>query len=115
MTERRVTMSYSDKSGALPGEALSWQRILEEEPMLKELRRELKRVKDDGSAPSFCANAVWFGYRLNRPAERSPRDKVRALAGWSARNPTLRSQSAYTIAYEKLYALLPDCRDCSCA
>jgi hypothetical protein len=64
----------------------------------------VKRVKDTGG-PSFCANDIWY-------------DEIKPvlvkLVGWSARNPALRTTEAYDVAYQYLYNLLPDCRDCGC-
>ncbi len=48
--------------------------------------------------------------------KREPRLADLRLVGWSAakEDPVLRSGAAYDAAYETLYALLPDCRNCLC-
>jgi hypothetical protein len=104
---------YPDRSRALPADGLSWGVLVAEEPALAELERELRAIEDDPARPAFCANLVWYG--REDPEGRSYKERLHPLVGWEARNPKLRSEHAYDLAYDHLYALLPDCRDCLCA
>jgi hypothetical protein len=73
------------------------------EQRLKRLAEEIKAV--DGSDPHFCANRIW--YDRFKPL-------VCLLAGFDAENPELRTMKDYDAAYQTLYSMLPDCRDCLC-
>lgn len=84
-------------------QALTWPRLVELEPALLDLFREAQAV--DGGDAHFCANRGWYD---------SYRPRLLALAGWEARQPALRTQEAYDLAYETIYAALPPCRDCLC-
>jgi|SRR5215208_1693002 len=101
-----------DNSGALPASELSWRRIKHIEPRLAEAERLIRCVHDPHWQAGFCANDIWYGYPDTRFSFRA---RVGAYAGWFAERPELRSPEAYDIAYDYLYALLPDCRDCLCA
>jgi len=85
---------------------VTWRMLVEREPELLRLRREIEAVRDDGGA-YFCANKVW--YIRFKP-------QLRELAGASARknDPVVRSPAAYRLAHDTLYRLLPDCRNCIC-
>lgn len=89
----------------IPEEDLTWSVLVEHEPGLKRLQKTARGVKDEGGE-YFCANEWWY--------EKGLKDQLILLAGWSARNPRLRSEAAYDLAYNRLYDLLPDCRDCLC-
>ena len=86
---------------------LTWNDLAEREPRLVVLLMEIKQVKDDKSKRSFCANRVW--YRDFKP-------RMIVLVGWDAEkdDPMLRTQEAYDICYDYLYAKLPNCRNCLC-
>ena len=80
-----------------------WLTLAAASPGLRELYRDIKAVKDDG--PSFCANQVWYLRFKPRLIE---------LVGYWANGPDiLRTDEAYDVAYQTLYELLPDCRDCT--
>jgi hypothetical protein len=91
---------------------LTWQQLVAAEPRLGSLMREIKTVRDDKSRPSFCANAVWYGY-YDYPGFKP---RLYELAGWGAKSAPdlLRTMEAYDLAYDKLYAALPNCRNCNC-
>ena len=80
--------------------------LVEREPELARLRRDVEAVRDEDGAP-FCANKVWYIHFKPR---------LKQLAGEGARrdDPLLRSPEAYELARHTLYRLLPDCRDCVC-
>lgn len=86
---------------------ITWEYIVQLEPKLLELEKQIKAVKDDRTKPSFCANNVW--YRQFKP-------KMVVLVGWSSKSklPELMTDDAYDVAYDHLYALLPNCRNCMC-
>jgi len=57
-------------------------------------------------SPRFCANETW--YRQFKP-------RVVALVGFDAKNERLTNSDAYDVAYQSLYAMLPNCsRNCGC-
>ncbi len=80
--------------------------LLEREPALAALQRELSEVRDEGGN-SFCANKYWYVRVAPRVAE---------LVGAHAAqdDPVLRAPEAHTLTYEVLYRLLPNCRNCVC-
>lgn len=88
---------------------LSWEELVELEPRLDRLRKEIELIKDDDPSPDtfFCANGTWKQLFLWRFLE---------LVGWSRKSgdPRLRTSEAYDVAHFKLYNLLPDCRNCWC-
>lgn len=100
-----------DRSKALPARELSWKRIVEIEPRLRQAKMEISAIKRESKKP-FCANAIWYGYGDPRF---SYKERVNRYTGWYAEKPELRSMEAYDLAYDHLYRLLPDCRDCLCA
>jgi hypothetical protein len=80
---------------------------VDREPALAALQHELTGVRDEGGN-SFCANRYWYVHVAPRVAE---------LVGAQADaqdDPALRSPEAYEMAYEVLYRLLPNCRNCVC-
>ncbi len=90
----------------------TWDDLVRAEPRLAVLRSEVERVTaEDGQR--FCANEHWYRH-AGGP---NFRGQMIQLVGWCAENPdpVLHSMAAYDTAYETLYALLPDCRDCDCA
>jgi hypothetical protein len=57
--------------------------------------------------PSYCANQVWiFQFK----------PRLCGLVGWSSQHPEplLHTRAAYDVAYDHIYQLLPDCRNCLC-
>ena len=80
--------------------------LSEREPTLAELEAELSGVRDEGGN-SFCANKYWYVRVAPRVAE--------LVGAQAARDDALlRAPEAYTLAYEVLYRLLPNCRNCVC-
>ncbi len=103
-----------------------WRRLVKLEPALAELaaearayaavdraKRQLLRYETPLPAEVWrwaayeCANHLWY-----RPFGLKAR--LTELVGWAAQKPELRTQDAYDLAYEYLYRLLPDCRNCGC-
>jgi len=82
---------------------LTWHGLTKMEPQLLALYKEARAV--DGSTEHFCANAVW--YERFKP-------RLFHLVGWECRNPALKTQEAWDLAYETIYDALPPCRDCLC-
>ena len=89
---------------AAPSE--SFAALARIEPGLARLMRDVRAVRDTGAA-WFCANDCWYqpgGFK----------SRLLRLAGWFARKPELRNSESYDIAYDAIYAALPDCRACAC-
>lgn len=118
-----------DTSQALPPAALSWERLVDLEPELAQLEREVRAYRRMDQlkrqllalpvelppdvvrwATTTCANAIWYGYG----GYVGIKPRLRTLVGWYARHPALRSREAYDLAYRRLYDGLPGCRNCSC-
>jgi hypothetical protein len=87
-------------------------RISKLEPGLHQLCDQIRRVKDDGTSPSFCANRVWYG--AGADTRNSFRNRMSQLVGWNAQVASLQTREAYDIAYQHLYDRLPPCRNCNC-
>ena len=90
----------------------SYEQLLELEPELKTLEETTAAVKDPGGA-LFCANDVWFSIK-GRLAEllgvwRRPR---RGESVETAR--ILADGHGFEMVFERLYPLLPPCRNCGC-
>jgi hypothetical protein len=83
--------------------APTFDRLCDQEPQLRYLEQEIKSLTDE--SPHWCANRAWYDLFEAR---------FDALVGWNARNPALRSEQAYNLAFSHLYGLLPGCRRCSC-
>lgn len=84
---------------------VTWDELVKAEPRLSQLEASVKAVDDSG--PVFCANWVWVNQF--KPV-------LVNLVGWFARDKAaiLHTAEAYDIAYDHLYGLLPDCRNCKC-
>ncbi len=90
----------------------TWDDLVRLEPRLAGLRAEIERITArDGQR--FCANEHWYGYN----GEPGIKRKLVRLVGFRAQSPdpVIRSMAAYDVAYQTLYALLPDCWGCDCA
>jgi hypothetical protein len=97
---------------------LAWEKLIKMEPDLDQVLKQAEAVKDDKSKPSFCASWVWYGYDEKWPGPRGFKGKISHLVGWDSRNDfhrILGSSEAYDLTYEKIYATLPNCRNCFCA
>ena len=99
---------------------LTFAALCELEPGLARVAREIAAFTDAMHRKrNFCANGAWYGYG------RFPRDfkqQLTTLVGayrWG-RHPDPAVQEllsgcpAYDVAYESLYRLLPNCRNCAC-
>jgi len=86
----------------------TWKALVKTEPRLAVLLKEAQGV--DGSGHHFCANRVWY-------QRQGLKDRLCRLVGWDVKGrgiPLLATEGAYDVAYDKIYAALPDCRDCVC-
>lgn len=90
---------------------LTFEELCAAEPLLQSLKRsctaESRRVH--GSSDPYCANAFWYGY--SDPSG-GVRGRLGRIIGWGRvpqEPPELCSQAAYDVAYDTLYALLPNC------
>jgi hypothetical protein len=83
--------------------AVTFDDMCQQEPCLLGLEQEIKSLSDD--SPHWCANRAWYDLFESR---------LNTLVGWHARNPLLRTEAAYNLAFGHLYELLPGCRQCSC-
>lgn len=90
----------------------TWETLTKAEPRLIELYNAVAAVKDDGTEPAFCANDWWYG-------DNGFKDRMSDLVGWGAdegnpQHALLETEEAYSLAYDTLYDLLPECRNCGC-
>lgn len=92
---------------------VTWAELVIREHRLAQLKRRVELARDDGTAPSFCADAHWFGKGDRLPGLRS---RLELLVGPASRtdDPILRTQAALDVATATLRALLPPCRGCGC-
>lgn len=92
----------------MTSEKLTWEKLVEAQPLLKELYDDAGAVKDTGGR-SFCANRIWYQGGL--------RNRLIEIVGWMAPKALpdfVRTQEAYDLAYQKVYKVLPYCRNCMC-
>lgn len=83
-----------------------WHQLIAAEPRLIYLFDKARRVQDDHATKSFCANRVWY---------ESIKPTVCELVGDARKGHALLGTSdAYDVAYEVIYNVLPDCRNCLC-
>lgn len=86
-----------------------WEQLVRLEPKLAELLKRIRKVKPDPAKNYFCANLVWYGVggfkceMLHLVGDFRPDE-----------HPILSTRDAYDIAYDTLYAALPDCFNCAC-
>jgi hypothetical protein len=88
-------------------EPLAWEEMVVVEPRLARLLSDIQAIKDPGGPKGFCANYHWVT---------NLKPTFVRLVGFQARgeDARLRTMEAYDLAYQTLYAALPDCRDCGC-
>ncbi len=83
------------------------------EPRLKALASAATLYKQKARYASMaCANDRWYGH--HEWEGNGLRKQLIELVGWEAHNPLLRTSYAYDLAYQRIYAKLPDCRNCAC-
>ncbi len=84
----------------------TFEELVRLEPRLGALLIEAKAVRRP-RGKSFCANLTW--YRVFKP-------RLCQLVGWerAERHPVLSTNTAYDVAYDRIYDVLPNCRRCLC-
>jgi hypothetical protein len=107
--------SISRTQQQAPG--LIWAILVEAEPRLAELERDIRAVTAAQRRQRdrrVCANAVWYGYRTR--GDEGFKRRFLALVGWGRKHGPawLQSCAAYNLGYRYLYDLLPHCRECAC-
>ena len=81
-------------------------KLMEQEPALLELMKRVRALRRAARGRTdVCANRLWYEH-IKPPLTR--------LVGWSAVNESLRTHGAYDTAYQYLYELMPECRNCGC-
>ena len=97
---------------------LTWEILVQNEPGLKVLLADAELIQDDLTTVNFCANAAWYGYS----GHPGLKPRLLRLVGWrridlddqSDEEQLIRSQQAYSLAYHRIYDVLPNCRNCGC-
>ncbi len=92
---------------------VTWAELVIREHRLAQVKRRVEMARDDGVAPSYCANAHWYGYGKQAPVIQA---RLASLIGPGARpdEPILGTQAALDVATATLRSLLPPCRGCGC-
>jgi len=91
----------------------TWDDLATAEPRLAVLFADARAVRDDTTRRSFCANAIWYGYAADGAV--GLKERLCRLVGWNRRgHPVLGTGDAYDVAYEAVYQVLPNCRNCLC-
>jgi len=83
-----------------------FQLLCKLSPDLREFYGKVQSIRDDGSAPYFCANRVWDG---------ELRDRLDEIVGWNtpeAFDARLRTWQAHNLARHFCFSALPNCRRC---
>jgi hypothetical protein len=84
--------------------ALNWEDLIELEPRLEQIERDVRYHAEHHRTGPYCANRFWYGYD-----GLGFKDRLCAVVGWGSDGQRLRSSEAYDLAYDHLYALLPNC------
>jgi hypothetical protein len=108
------TLTHEDLEGIknVWGCVPEWEWLVKWEPRLFLLLEEARGYRDIARKnPEFCANAVWYGY----DKEPSMKERLSSMVGWDVRGicdpwKTLGSEESYDLAYDTIYAALPNCR-----
>jgi hypothetical protein len=122
-----IEMNLSELEKPLPmapplGRKVDWAELIELEPRLLELENEVRSIRDlsrmtldMNPEATVCANFHWYG-NANVPMDETLKGRVSALVGWGRENlhVILSTPEAYDCATDRLYGLLPDCRNCGC-
>ena len=81
-------------------------RMAQVEPRLNELLAQAIALRAAARGrPNVCANRLWVDHikpQMNR------------IVGWNARDKWLKTSEAWDCAFERIYAELPNCRNCPC-
>ncbi len=85
---------------------MTFEELCKLEPALRRLAQDARSERDSRKKPSYCANDVWY-------CDLKPR--LVMLVGWSSRHPAsvMHTDEAYDVAYDAIYHLLPNCRNCA--
>lgn len=90
-----------------------WNELVKIEPRLLNLVDEAMAYKKASTGKKYvCANDRWYGY--GEWKGRGIKERLIYLVGWLSSRPELKTMEAYDVAYQHIYSLLPDCRDCAC-
>jgi len=82
---------------------MTFDKLCEIEPRLRHLEMEAKSIQ---AGDDFCANEVWY----ESGGIKSQLRKLVGNEGCDSQNPSLRSSEAYSLVYQYLWAILPNCR-----
>lgn len=93
-----------------PEEEQEFNRLSAIEPRIAELLAEASAITDDGG-PSFCANAIFYGFFGHEPSFKA---RLSKLVGYKAEREELKSSEVYDVVYSVIYKALPNCRNCMC-
>jgi hypothetical protein len=98
-------------------EALTFDLVAAAEPRLKVLEADVRRAAaEHGGDTPRCANGMWYGY--GSLAHYDFKARMCGLVGCErverGAPSVLGGSEAYDVVYEHLYAILPDCLNCSC-
>lgn len=106
-------------------EPLTFDVLCAIDPSLRNLERYVRaRAAEAYRKRNGCANGAWYGYDrfrdLGNPKQRLVAHVGHFRSARPAANTTpeqeavLRSSEAYDVAYQHLYRLMPDRRNCGC-
>lgn len=95
-------------------------RLKEIDPRLGRLEEKIQRHSErNQGTPKYCANAFWYGYphvEAAFPSFKGFKSDFIRLVGFSAEDRRLATSEAYSMAYDFLYGLLPNCKEgCACS
>ena len=82
---------------------ITFDQLCEIEPRLRLLEMEAKSIQ---AGDDFCANEVWY----ESGGIKSQLRKLVGNEGCDSQDPILRSSEAYSLVYQYLWAILPNCR-----
>lgn len=87
------------------GKTISWAELVYLEPTLKDLFNLVKAIHP--ATKVWCSHKAWYGVI-------KPHLLSLVGAGCRRKNPALRSEIAYRVAYHTILREFPPCRGCEC-
>lgn len=112
MIEKR---RHDEAIAAVRKKRATFEDLVVIEPCLQWLADDARAFKASHGRKRYrCANARWYGFHDWQGL--GLRSRLIQIVGWETkRPPSMRSEYVYSLAYDHIYSLLPNCRGCNCA
>ena len=108
-----IPIDAATAANAIANRTATFTDLVKIEPELDRIASDAKAYKKASRRQRHvCANNRWYGYFEWHGEGLKPR--LCRLVGWESSNPILQDAHAYEVAYDALYAMLPNCKNCGC-